>query len=410
MSVPRTPLSRSGLRLTVTGAAVLALGLGILPAVSHAAAAEEPVGVILNADAPEAVEGSYIVIFKDEVEAGSTEAEKLAEDFDAEITSTWESVLNGVAIEADEADAAKLAAHPAVEAVVQDEVVHTTATQVNPPSWGLDRIDQPALPLNNSYTYPDQAGAGVTIYIVDTGIRYTHNDFGGRARFGYDAFGGNGSDGNGHGTHVAGTAAGTAYGVAKRADLVSVKVLNNSGSGTVQSVVNGINWITRNASGPSVANMSLGGGANSVIDQAVRDSIASGVTYVVAAGNSNANAGNSSPARVAEAITVAASTSSDSRASFSNYGSVVDIFAPGQSIAAPWHTSNTAVNTISGTSMAAPHVAGAAALVLGGSPSLGGGANSVIDQAVRDSIASGVTYVVAAGNSNANAGNSSPAR
>ncbi|CAM5295815.1 hypothetical protein SHIRM173S_09639 [Streptomyces hirsutus] len=218
--------------------------------------------------------------------------------------------------------------------MVQNRTFHTTATQANPPSWGLDRIDQANLPLNSSYTYPDSAGQGVTAYIIDTGVHISHSDFGGRASHGYDAVDNDNvaQDGNGHGTHVAGTVAGTAYGVAKKADIVGVRVLNNAGSGTTAGVVAGIDWVARNAVKPAVANMSLGGGADSVLDAAVRNAINAGITFVVAAGNESTNASTKSPARVTEAITVGATTSTDARASYSNYGSVVDIFAPGSSI------------------------------------------------------------------------------
>jgi len=211
----------------------------------------------------------------------------------------------------------------------------------------------------------------VTAYIIDTGVRITHSDFGGRATYGYDAVDNDNTaqDGNGHGTHVAGTVGGTAYGVAKKAKIVGVRVLNNQGSGTTAGVVAGIDWVTRNAVKPAVANMSLGGGADSALDTAVRNSIASGVTYSLAAGNESTDASTRSPARVAEGITVGATTSSDAKASYSNYGSVLDIFAPGSSITSTWNTGDSATNTISGTSMAAPHVAGAAALHLAGNTS-----------------------------------------
>jgi subtilisin family serine protease len=251
------------------------------------------------------------------------------------------------------------------------EQVHTVAaleTQPNPPSVGLDRIDQRNLPLNNSYTFPTRA-AGVRAYIIDTGIRTTHTDFGGRAVSGFDAVdGGLAQDCNGHGTHVAGTVGGTRFGVAKGVQLVAVRVLDCNGSGTTANVVAGIDFVTRDARGrAAVANMSLGGGPSSAIDAAVRRSVAAGVTFAVAAGNSNANACGSSPARVPEAVTVGAiggsNGRSDARAGFSNFGPCLDLFAPGVAITSAFNTSDTASRALNGTSMATPHVTGAAAMV-----------------------------------------------
>ncbi|MEE1927754.1 S8 family serine peptidase [Streptomyces sp. TRM 70351] len=365
MAVMRSPKRRWS-TVTVASAAAVAISVGLaLPA----AAADSPEGVIANAGAPNAIAGTYIVTLdEDGPDAESKAGKALAAKYGADIKITYEEALNGYAVELTEKQAKRFAADPAVEKVYQDQKVSISATQPNP-TWGLDRIDQPSLPLSNSYTYPDSAGEGVTAYIIDTGIRHSHSDFRGRARFGFDAFGGNGNDGNGHGTHVAGTVGGQTYGVAKKVDLVSVRVLNDSGSGSNSGVIAGVDWVTRNAQKPAVANMSLGGGANSALDQAVRNSIASGVTYAVAAGNSNANASGFSPARVAEALTVGSSTRTDARSSFSNYGSVLDLFAPGSDITSAWIGSDSATRTISGTSMASPHVAGAAALVLGENPS-----------------------------------------
>ena len=282
------------------------------------------------------------------------------------------SALTGFAARMGESAAKRLAADPAVSYVEQDQVVTLQDTQSGA-TWGLDRIDQRSLPLSTTYTYPSTA-SGVHAYVIDTGILTTHSQFGGRATSGYDFVDNdsNATDCNGHGTHVSGTIGGSTYGVAKGVQLVGVRVLNCSGSGTTAGVVAGINWVTSNAIKPAVANMSLGG-ASTTLDNAVASSVASGVTYGVAAGNGNAlgvrqNACNYSPARVATAITVGATQSTDAAASFSNYGTCVDILAPGVSITSAWYSSTTATNTISGTSMATPHVVGAAALVLAANP------------------------------------------
>ncbi|GAA3297039.1 S8 family peptidase [Streptomyces cinereospinus] len=368
MAVMRTPLRAPRRRLAATAALTGAALTAGLVAALPAGAAE---GRVRYEGAANAVTGSYIVTLKaDRARSGSAEGRALAATYGATIERTYTTALNGYAIEADATEAKRLAADPAVASVVQDRTFTVAATQPGPPSWGLDRVDQRNLPLNNSYTYPDPAGQGVTAYVIDTGVRITHGDFGGRASYGYDAVDNDSTaqDGHGHGTHVAGTVAGTAHGVAKKANVVGVRVLNNSGSGTTAQVVAGIDWVARNAVKPAVANMSLGGGADTAIDTAVRNAIGTGVTFAVAAGNESANASTRSPARVPEAITVGATTSTDARASYSNYGTVLDLFAPGSSITSAWGTGDSATNTISGTSMATPHVAGAAALYLAGNP------------------------------------------
>ncbi|RQX36279.1 serine protease, partial [Micromonospora chalcea] len=324
------------------------------------------------AGAADAVSGSYVVVLKgDAVGTANTLAARtavpdraagLAKRYGGNVGTVWSSALTGYSAKMTAAQARRLAADPAVAYVEQDRVMTTQGTQTGA-TWGLDRIDQRNLPLNSTFTYPNTA-SNVRAYIIDTGIRTTHSDFGGRATWGTNTVDTNNTDCNGHGTHVAGTVGGTKYGVAKGVRLVAVKVLNCSGSGTTAGVISGVNWVTSNAVKPAVANMSLGGGASTTLDNAVANSINSGITYALAAGNSSANACNSSPARVAAAITVGATTSTDARASYSNYGSCVDIFAPGSSITSAWRTSDTATNSISGTSMASPHVAGAAALVL----------------------------------------------
>ena len=362
MAQLRKPRLRTAAAVTATAAALLG-AFTALPA--QAAPAE---GRVLAADSPTAVQGSYIVTLKKGAgfKASSSTGKSLIKTYGGSVKRTFGAALNGYTANLSESEAKRLAADPAVAAVEQDQTVRAADITQSSAPWGLDRIDQAALPLSTTYTYPDSAGSGVTAYVIDTGVRITHTQISGRASYGYDAVDGDttASDGNGHGTHVATTIAGSTYGVAKKANIVAVRVLNNSGSGTTAGVIAGIDWVTANHSGPSVANMSLGGSASSSLDTAVANSIASGVTYAVAAGNSSANASSYSPARVAAAITVGATTSSDARASYSNYGSVLDIFAPGSSITAGWNTSDTATSTISGTSMATPHVAGAAAVYL----------------------------------------------
>jgi subtilisin family serine protease len=342
----------------------LALATGATPAAAE--------GEILGASNPTAIKDSYIVVFNElSTQSVDTLTSDLSAKYSAKVDYTYRHALKGFAGTLSERAARRLAAEPNVAYVQQNGEVKATDTQPNPPSWGLNRIDQRDLPLDTGYTYPNTA-SNVTAYIIDTGIRTTHQDFGGRAVWGTNTVDSNNTDCNGHGTHVAGTVGGTSYGVAKGVRLVAVKVLNCAGSGSFAGVAAGIDWVTGNhTSGPAVANMSLGAqGSDATTENAVRNSIADGVTYAIASGNSNADACNFTPARVAEAVTVNASDINDARASFSNWGTCTDIYAPGVNITSAWMTNDTATNTISGTSMASPHVAGGAALLLGTTPTL----------------------------------------
>jgi subtilisin family serine protease len=321
--------------------------------------------------AKEPIPNRYIVVLEDWSTGGRGEASRAADVanemrsiYGGKVERVFKHAISGFTAELDAREVEALMKDPRVKYVEEDGIVSIGTTQTNA-TWGLDRIDQRDLPLNGTYTYTP-TGSGVRAYIIDTGILASHNEFGGRVTSGFTSISdGNGtSDCNGHGTHVAGTTGGAVYGVAKSVTLVPVRVLNCQGSGTNSGVIAGVDWVTANHVKPAVANMSLGGSASSALDTAVNNSINAGVTYVVAAGNSNADACNYSPARVTNAVTVGSTTSSDARSSFSNFGSCLDIFAPGSSITAAWYTSNTATNTISGTSMASPHVAGVAALYL----------------------------------------------
>lgn len=346
-------------------------------------------GTIIGADAEGAIPGSYIVVLKQNPSPVGALVSQLTARIGGVVDRTFSAALHGYSAHMTEAQAKRLAADPAVAYVEQNRLVHVQDAEPDPPSWGLDRIDQRSLPLDDSYTYATTA-SNVHAYVIDTGINLTHRDFNGRVTSGYDFVNGDtdADDCYGHGTHVAGTIGGATYGVAKGVQLVAVRVLDCNGSGSYDQVIAGIDWVTANAVKPAVANLSLGGVADQAVDDAVEKSIASGITYAVAAGNSHTDACGESPARAPDAITVGATTNNDARADYSNYGSCVDIFAPGTNITSDWIGSDRATRTISGTSMATPHVAGAAALYLANHP-------TATPQQVRDAlVAAGTTGVV----------------
>jgi subtilisin family serine protease len=364
--------------------AVVTLGAAAGTAGTAFAATPEPTGRILQEGAAGSVRDSYIVVLRtaDQAQVAST-AGSLGKRYGGAVRRNFTATVKGFSVTMSAAAARRLAANPAVAYVEQDRIVQLSGTQSNP-TWGLDRLDQKALPLSKSYT--SGSASNVTAYVLDTGVLTPHADFGGRARSGYDFIDSDAvaNDCNGHGTHVAGTVGGSAYGVAKDVKLVGVKVLNCSGSGAYSQIIAGVDWVTKNAVKPAVANMSLGGTTSTALDDAVKRSIAAGITYALAAGNDNKDACTQSPARTPAAITVGASDSADARASFSNWGKCLDLFAPGAKILSTSKANATATTTMSGTSMASPHVAGAAALVLGANP-------TASPAQVRDALVNGAT-------------------
>ncbi|MEB3848587.1 S8 family peptidase [Acinetobacter pittii] len=329
--------------------------------------------VLGSSEAKGIIKNQYIIILNKDVDSSKEFAQGIAKQHGGKVLQTYDTVLKGFAIYlpnvADPAFVEAMKKNPKVVSVENDTIMKIDATTQSNPDWGLDRIDQRNLPLDSAYSYL-QTGSGTTAYIVDTGILSTHQQFSGRVLSGYTAISdGNGtSDCHGHGTHVAGTVGGSTYGVAKNVSLVPIRILGCDGSGASSNVIAGLDWILKNGKKPAVVNMSLGGDANTSLDSAVENLFNNGYVIVVAAGNSNTDACSTSPARVSKAITVAATDSTDARASYSNYGSCVDIFAPGSQINSSWIGSNTATKVLNGTSMATPHVVGVVAEMLQSTP------------------------------------------
>jgi len=358
-------------RRWITGAALATLALGCSDQISEISGPQSSMAPLLRqVPGGKYIDGSYIVVMKQSVGDPDGSVSEMSWRYGVQADFRYRHALQGFAGKFSPAAIEALRQDPRVAYIEQDAEVHINSEQTNPPSWGLDRIDQASRPLNHSYTY-QETGSGVDVYIIDTGIRRGHSDFGGRAVIGFDAVrsGGTAADGNGHGTHVAGTVGGAKYGVAKGVRLIAVRVLDNEGGGTTSQVIAGLDWVTgHHTTRRAVANISFGGAASAAMDDAVRRAISDRVTFAIAAGNSTEDASTASPARVSQAITVGATSRSDVFASFSNFGSRVDILAPGVDIPSDWNTSNTATMTLSGTSMAAPHVAGVAALYLAAHP------------------------------------------
>lgn len=371
---------------------VAALALAT-PLAAHAStspsAGDDAQAPLLRTDSKAAIPGKYIVVLKDDAGLSALgDVNSLATEVGATVHQSYSSALHGFSATMDDAAVEQLRNDPRVAFIQADQRLHATETQTPTPSWGLDRVDQAALPGDDSYTY-NETGAGVTAYIVDTGISSESADFGDRVGEGFTSVGNSTEDENGHGTHVAGTVGGEKYGLAKGVSIVPVRVLDANGSGTSAGVVEGIDWVAQNATGPSVANMSLGGASDAALDAAVSGAIGAGVTFSVAAGNDyGADACDSSPSSVPEALTVASTADDDSASDFTNVGSCVDVAAPGTDITSDWIGGPDATNTISGTSMATPHVTGVTALYLEAHPDAAPGDVSagIVDAATPDVI------------------------